>query len=390
MRSRRKRVLYFPEWFVFDTERGIVDYALQARWVLTSVSDHGGNVSQALQSGRKYDGIITLIHDPDSVIGEYIRNAGIPTVDLTNSSAFELNLPRVLPDDHAIGSLGADHLIDQGFEDLVFFRAAASGQTRDRARGFDERAESRGGTPHQLDLTAAGVSVMDRSADQKRLPWLVDQLLRLPRPLGMMIHYDTLYWLVAEACAIASLRIPDDVAVVSVGNIESVCKLSEPTLTSINNNRDRQGYEAAALLDRLMDGAPAPKAPLRIQPGQVEIRESTDVFAVDDEKLRAALQFMRERFRDPNLSVEDIVKTSGTSRRSLYAIFEFHWPRSIADTLAEFRVMEAQRLLATTREKQYAVAVQSGFSGESQMSRAFTKRLGITPGQFRARNRPSP
>lgn len=389
MSSSRKQVLYFPEWFGFDTESGIVNYALQARWVLTSVSDHGGNVSQALRSGREYDGIITLIRESDSAIGRYIRSASIPTVDLTDSVS-ELNLPRVLPDDYAIGSLGADHLLDQGFEDLVFFRATASGQTRDRARGFDERVESRGGTPYRLDLAAAAVSVMDRAADRERLPWLVDQLLRLPRPLGVMIQYDALYWHVVEACAMASLRIPEDVAVVSVGNIESVCKLSEPTLTSIDNNRHRQGYEAAALLDRLMDGAPPPTVPLRIPPGHVEIRESTDVFAVDDEKLRAALQFMREHFRDPNLSVEDIVKASGTSRRHLYLIFEHHWPRPIADTLAEFRVMEAQRLLATTQEKQYSVAVQSGFSSGSQMSRAFTKRLGITPGEFRAGNRPSP
>lgn len=62
--------------------------------------------------------------------------------------------------------------------------------------------------------------------------------------------------------------------------------------------------------------------------------------------------------------------------RHLYFTFERHWPRAIADTLAEFRVMEATRLLATTHMKQYSVAVQSGFSSEVQMSRAFAKRVG--------------
>ena len=389
MNSGRKRVLYFPEWYGFYAEQGIVDFALQARWVLTSVSDHGGNLDQALRSARHYDGIITLIRQTDSAIGELIRSATVPTVDLTDT-VDELNLPRVLPDDQAIGRLGADHLMDQGFEHLTFFRATASGQTRDRAHGFDEQVESRGRTLHRLDAAAAGLSVMDRSADRERIPWLADQLSRLPRPLGGMIQFDALYWHILESCAAASLHIPRDVAVISVGNVESLCKLSEPTLTSVDPNHRRQGYEAAALLDRLMDGAPAPTSALRIPPAHVEIRESTDIYAVDDETLRAALRFMREHFRDPALTVEDIVKASGTSRRYLYSTFENHWPRPIADTLAEFRVVEAKRLLATTHLKQYSVAVQSGFSSEAKMSRAFAKRVGITPGDFRSENAPAP
>ena len=389
MSSARKRVLYFPEKYGLNEEPGIIDFALQARWVLMSVSQHGGNVSQALGSVSQYDGIITLIREPDSAIGEYVRNATVPTVDLIDT-VDELNLPRVLLDDHAIGRMGADHLIDQGFEHMVFFRAMAAGQTRDRARGFDEQVESRGGVLHQLDLVAAGISVSDRSADQERISWLADQLLRLPRPLGVMIQNDSLYWHVTEACALASLRIPQDVAVVSVGNVEALCKLSEPTLTSIDPNHRRQGYEAAALLDRLMEGARAPESAVRIPPLHVELRESTDIYAVDDERLRGALRFMRENFRDPALSVEAIVKASGTSRRHLYSIFEKLWLRPIADTLAELRVMEAKRLLATTDMKQYSVAVLSGFSSEVQLYRTFAKRVGVTPGDFRSDNRPVP
>ena len=389
MSSARKRVLYIPERHGFSEETGIVDFAIQARWVLTSVSDHGGDLSQALSSSPRFDGIITLLRDSDSAICEFVRNATIPAVDLADSVG-ELNLPRVLPDDHAIGRVGADHLIDQGFVHLAFFRPITSGQTRDRARGFDEQVESRGRVLHQLDLVAAGVSVADLSANQERIPWLADQLLRLPRPLGVMVQYDSLYWHVSEACALASLRIPEDVAVVSVGNVESICKLSEPTLTSVDQNSRRHGYEAAALLDRLMNGEPAPTSPLRIPPVHVELRESTDIYAVDDERLRAALQFMRDNFRDSALSVEAVVKASGISRRHLYSIFAEHWPHPIADTLIELRVMEAKRLLATTNLKQYSVAVMSGFSSEVQLYRTFAKRIGITPGGFRTENPPAP
>lgn len=399
MGSGRKKVLYYPdrkqlvyygERYGLYAEQGIVDFALQAGWLLTIVSDHTGHLAPALQSvsASRYDGMITFIPEADSAIGKIVRSATVPTLNLFDSGG-ELNLPKVLTDNHAIGRMGADHLMDQGIEHLAFIRASEGRETRDRARGFDEQVKSRGRTLHRFDPVAAGLSVLDRSADQERLPWLESQLLRLPRPLGVMIPTDTLYWHIIEVCATMSLRIPEDLAVVSVGNIEPLCKLSEPALTSVDPHHRRLGYEAAALLDRLMNGASAPISPLLVRPGHVEIRGSTDIYAVDDKTLRAALQFMRENFQAPSLSVEDIVKASGTSRRNLYSIFKHHWPRSIAETLAEFRVLEAKRLLATTHLKHYTVAVQSGFSSETHMSRAFSKQVGVTPGKFRLENPPN-
>jgi len=199
-----------------------------------------------------------------------------------------------------------------------------------------------------------------------------------------MVHYDNVYEYIVDACELAEFRIPDDVAVVSVGNRESVCELSEPTLTSIDNNQYQQGYEAARVLGQLMDGEASPACPTRIAPLRVVTRESTDIFAVRDETLRMALGFLRDSFRDPTVRVADVVKACGTSRRHLYATFEQHWPHSISSTLTEFRITEAKRLLATTSEKQYTVALRSGFASESHLSRAFAKHEGIAPGAFRS------
>ena len=399
MRSDRKRVLYYPdrrqdlyygERYGLHAERGIVDFALEAGWVLTSVSDHGGHLAPALlpAAASRFEGIITLTPQPGSIIGKLIKSAAVPIVDLFDAEG-EIKPPKVLTDERAIGRGGADHLINQGIEHLAYFKADESKETLTRARGFEEQVKSRGRNLHRFDLAAAGLSVLDRSADQERVPWLADQLLRVPRPLGVMIQNDTLYWHIIEACTLASLHIPSDIAVISVGNIESLCELSEPTLTSVNPNHYLLGYEAAGVLDQLMNGASAPDAPLYVPPGHVEIRESTDIYAVHDETLRAVLQFMRENYQDPLLSVQDIVKASGKSRRHLYSIFEHDWQRPIADTLAELRVQEAKRLLATTHLKLHAVAVQSGFSSESKMSRAFSKYVGVTPGNISLENSPA-
>ena len=381
--SGRKQVLYFPQWIDFEVERGIVEYALGARWTMTGVSDHGGYFGGVLRAGPIYDGIITLIRKPEPDLVLFLKKSDAPAVDLINAVS-ELDLPRVLLDDHEIGRMGADHLVDQGFEHLAFVRVMTSRQTEDRAATFDERVERRGRTVHRLDLVAGGVSVMQPVDARKRISWLAAEFQRLPKPLGIMIQYDSLYRHVVEACATAGLRIPDDVAVVSVGNTQSVCELSEPTLTSIEHNQRRQGYEAAALLDELMDGSPPPADPVIVPPLHVVTRESTDTFAVHDGTLRKALYFLRDNFRDPSISVSDVVKACGTSRRHLYSIFERHWNHSIASMLAELRIAEAKRLLSDTTEKQYSVAVQSGFVSASQLSKTFSKRVGMSPGAFRS------
>ena len=75
MRSHRKRVLYYPdrrqdlyygERYGLHAERGIVDFARQAGWVLTSVSDHGGHLAPALlpAAASRFEGIITLSPEP--------------------------------------------------------------------------------------------------------------------------------------------------------------------------------------------------------------------------------------------------------------------------------------------------------------------------------------
>jgi LacI family transcriptional regulator len=381
--SGRKKILYFPQWIDFEVERGIVEYALEAHWTLTGVADHGGYFGGVLRAGPIYDGIITLVRKPEPDLVRFLKESDAPAVDLINVVP-ELDLPRVLLDDHEIGLMGADHLVDKGFEHLAFVRAMTSRPTEDRAAAFDECVERRGRTVHRLDLVAGGMSVMQSVDGQERISWLATEFQRLPKPLGIMIQYDSVYRHVVEACASAGLRIPDDIAVVSVGNTRSVCELSEPTLTSIEHNQRRQGYEAAAVLGQLMDGAPPPADPVIVPPLQVVTRESTDIFAVRDQILRKALYFLRDNFRDPSISVSDVVEACGTSRRHLYATFERHWNRSIASTLAELRIAEAKRLLSSTTEKQYSVAVQSGFVSSSQLSKVFSKRVGMSPGAFRS------
>lgn len=385
---KRKRVLFLPQWVDFDVERGILNYAREAGWQLISISDHGGDPMPVLRSCPAIDGIITLIKYGESDLAQHIAGSVVPVVDLAETVT-SIEVPRVTLDNTAIGQMGADHLVDSGLKYFVFPHFLDHYQLFARGQAFRERVQTRGGTVHDVNLAKAGVGLSDRDRSEERIPWLADQLARLPKPLGVMLHYDSVYWMIVDACEMAGLRIPDDVAVVGVGNMESVCELTSPTLSSIEHNQTHQGYRAAWLLDALIDGAEPPTEHLRIPPSFVAVRESTDILAVPDETLRSALKFLREHFDNPRLSVDDVVSATGTSKRGLYNLFHDHWHKSIKHTLTSFRVEQAKRLLADTELKAYVVAIQTGFGSHAQFIRAFRSDVGMAPSAFRdaVRNR---
>lgn len=92
--------------------------------------------------------------------------------------------------------------------------------------------------------------------------------------------------------------------------------MATPALTSVKLNAERIGYEAAALLDRLMAGEAAPNRPVLIEPLGVITRRSSDLVATDDPEIARAVQFIRQAACD-GISVGDIVQEVAISRSAL-------------------------------------------------------------------------
>ena len=91
-------------------------------------------------------------------------------------------------------------------------------------------------------------------------------LATLPRPLGVLAGNDIRGLQVLDACRRIQLSVPEGVAVLGVDNDEVLCELSDPPLSSIDQDLGRIGYEAAALLDRLMSGETPTAAPILVEP----------------------------------------------------------------------------------------------------------------------------
>ena len=202
-------------------------------------------------------------------------------------------------------------------------------------------------------------------------------------PVGILASSDHRAMMIYEACATLNLRIPEDVAVIGVDNDPVACEFCQPPLSSVSRNDVQVGYDAAALLDRLMHGDKAPKKPIVVQPDGVIQRRSTETWAIEDAEIAAAVRFIREHLGE-NFGVERLLKECRLSRRRLERQFRETMGRSPYAFINELRVAEARRLLAVQDANDLsAIAAKCGFREARRMRLVFQKHTGMKPSRYR-------
>jgi LacI family transcriptional regulator len=366
-------------YYDHQLHRGIVRYAREAGWILDTSMAHYGVVPEHWQG----DGILTLLLDSRKDVVRYVRRQRVPVVAMT-ADVPELHIPRVVLDNRRIGQLAAEHLLERGFETLAFYLCSGIADVCERERGFSEAVVAAGRDYRLLDWHA----VTARHARRNWFHWLQQQLRGLPQPVGIMAQSDNRASHLVSACEAVDLAIPEQVAVVGVDNDEYACEFAPVPISSVDSRRETLAYEAAALLDRLIEGQPAPDQPITVAPKGVVVRKSSDILAIGHKAVARALSFIWEHFAEP-IDVEDVIAASRMSRCGIYRAFEKHVGRSIGDELARRRVEHAKRLLAQSQEKLHRVACAAGFSGGEHFSRAFTRIVGLTPSAYRAQQQVS-
>ncbi|KPJ72505.1 MAG: hypothetical protein AMS14_07635, partial [Planctomycetes bacterium DG_20] len=165
-----------------------------------------------------------------------------------------------------------------------------------------------------------------------------------------------------------------------------ICAHPEPSLTSIELGYERVGYRAAELLDRMMDGAPAPAEPILIEPAALLPRRLTDALAVDDPVAARALRFVSEHAHE-RIKVRDVAAATQVARRKLERRFGAALGRSINEEIARLRVERAKRLLAESKLRLKRLAPEAGFRDAMQMCTVFKRVEGVTPSAYRRQRR---
>ena len=328
------------------------------------------------------DGILASLYVRH--IAEALGKVRIPVVKIetTNLNSLIRGAPVFRTNNEAIGRMGAEHLLDQGFRSLAYYGFPRSGLTlfsTERAEAFRRRAEEADAACSVY--TGRFLHARKWNELQSGLQaWLSD----LKKPVGLMASQDAKARHVLEACRKLGLRVPEDVAVLGVDNDEILCRVTRPSLSSIEQGARRLGYEAAAMLQRFMDGEKATDGEFLIEPEGVVRRQSTDTVAVDDPDVASAVRFIRQETAR-GLKVADVVEHVGLSRSSLRMKFQAALQRTVDDEIRAARLNRAKELIATTDLPLKLVSLKSGFPHVQHLTNTFRTAVGITPAEYRRR-----
>lgn len=366
--------------------KGIVRYArLHGPW---SFYISPGDFEQALPKMAHWGGtgIIARVETPQ--VAEAIRRTRLPVIALDLSEALLRprsrwrNAPEISPDPAAAARMAADHLRARGFRRFAFCGIPHRIWSERRGEAFSGYLAAEG---HPCQVYQPPRRPRDR--DWGREQALLAQWLReLPKPVGLMACNDDRGRQVLEACQAAGIEVPEEVAVVGMDNDELLCELANPPLSSVALNTERGGYEAAALLDAMMRGRRKGPERILVEPLHVVVRQSSDVVALDDRHVAAALTFIRENAAYP-IQVADVVRHAGLSRRALEVRFRREVKRSVHEEIQRVRLERAERLLVETDLAMGAVATAAGFGSASYLGLVFRGTKGITPARYRTRAR---
>jgi LacI family transcriptional regulator len=305
----------------------------------------------------------------------------LPVVDVS-AERFSSEFSRVSIDNGAVARLAAEHLEAKGFSDFAYCGDRRFLWSRQRGVEFRRCLAEKG--RRCVDFgEPAGTAKPGSDAEIRAIArWLKG----LPKPVGVFACYDGRALQVLEACQLLGLHVPDQVAVLGVDNDELVCELANPPLSSVQPNARRSGYEAAALLARLMGGEKKAVAPThQVQPVRVVERQSTDVVAVADVKVAAALKFIRLHACE-GMDVGDVLRAVPMSRTRLEQKFKALLGHSPHRQLVQQRIARAKHLLAESKIAISEVAEQAGFDNASYLSVAFRRETGLSPFAYRAKH----
>jgi len=334
-----------------------------------------------LPAGRKrpvpYDGVLARAN---TQLAERAKRLGVPVVNVWLSSPAREMLPGVFADFAASGRLQAEHLLTRGLRNFAAVVAFKNrGQDLELSE-FRRRIEREGCTcvstkvPQSLSRSVRHWRKTERGISEWMEKWSL--------PIGVIVPDEDLGRLIVQMCHEREWRVPQDVAIIAGQNEETLCEFPRPSLTSMEFGYGRIGYDSAKLLQRLMDGKKPPVKPILLSPQGLVVRESTDFFAVNDDLVAAALEFISKNSHR-RIGQDAVARAVHAETRTLQLRFRRVLGRPVAAEIRRVRIERAKRELAQSKRHLSDIARDVGFGEAKRMNEVFRRELSVTPSEYR-------
>jgi LacI family transcriptional regulator len=322
----------------------------------------------------KPDGIIMR----DSLIKNELINLKIPTIFVQHDSTIPKSLPVVKTDSVAIAKMASTHFIERGFKNFAFCGFDNYEWSNYRKHFFNQYNADAGFKTFSYS-PPKNFKINDWESEQSHV---CDWLMTVPKPVGLLACNDDRGQHILEVCKRLGYQVPEDVAVIGVDNDPMICEIGDPPLTSIALNVETAGYEAAKLLEQMINNKQSDGQEILVSPAHIVQRQSTDILAVNDSDVAAALRFIKENAKEKIL-VSDVVNATRISRRTLEQRFRETIHRSIYDQIRHVRVDMIANLLIETDLPVSHISSLFNFTDTEHISRYFKKEKGLGLREYR-------
>ncbi len=342
--------------------RGVASFAFARAWICRVEGVNEAAIGKHL---KDYDGLIIQAATSDQA--QLLNRSSVPAVNVSSALGLK-RVPSVVSDDRLVGTMGAEHFLRKGHRHFAFFAPDERQFATLRFEGFSTRLARDGMTCILL-------------RDERSL---ASALTDASKPIALMACNDRAAVAALDVCRDIAMRVPDDVAILGVDNDELMQSLANPPLSTINTARERIGFEAAAMLERLIGGKSDLQDLVLVPPKDVITRRSTDALAITDADVAESARFIHQH-AGRQIGVLDVARRATISRRQLERRFKEALGRTIHDEILRCRVDRAKQLLLESDLTLPQVAMASGFASASYLSTVFRRQLNITPGEYRER-----
>ena len=371
---------------IFDHEvvAGIAAYcgSTRAAWNIFLEEDF-----QLRLSGIEHwqgDGIIANFDDP--AVAEALSRCSVPVVAVGGSYADPAHYPAAVPyvatDNFKLVKLARRHLIDVGLQRFAMYSVPASEENRwalERENAF--RSMMRG---DQLEAEIfRGCETSVHSWDQA-VQGQIDWLRSLPKPIGIVAVTDARARQLLQACTLAGIEVPEQVAIIGIDNDPLVRRLTRIPLSSVIQGTQEMGRAAAHLLTQMLHGVRLPEKRIVVPPAGINVLASSQYQYIRHPNVMRARHFIRQSACQ-GIKTEQVAEHVGMSRSSLETYFREELGCSVHELIMSVKLEAAKAGLESGICSIEDVALDSGFTSIQYLHLVFKRELGCTPRAYRER-----
>ena len=332
------------------------------------------------------DGIIADFDDPQ--VGEALASSRLPVVAVGGSfadpSKYPENIPYVATDNPKLVQLGYRHLIDQGLSSFAFYGLQPLPSKRwavERETAYVEQLAADGLSASIYRGQPTSASSWDSATGQ-----LVAWLQELPKPVGILCVTDARARQLVQACQLARISVPDQVAVVGIDNDPLTQLLTRVPLTSVMQGTEEMGRTAAHLLHQMLRGADHSQTRVVVPPVGINVQASSRHQPLRSPLVMRARHYIRQ-YGCLGVKTEQVADYVGVSRTSLEEHFRRELKQTVHQALLQHKLEHAGEMLATSTLPLADIAVRCGFTSLQYMYAVFRREYNLTPKQFQAQHR---